>query len=65
VSTNGDQFRHPDKECIARVLRFGKPRYLYFNYETRYTKPWLAAQDKCKYTAVVRAAKDLTLRVDL
>jgi hypothetical protein len=67
VSTNGDQFRHPDKECMARVLRFGKPSYLYFNYETKYTKPWLAraAQDKCKYKAVVRAAKDLTLRIDL
>lgn len=67
VSTNGDQFRHPDKECIACVLRFGKPGYLYFNYETRYTKPWLtrAAQHKCKYKAVVRAAKALTLRVDL
>jgi|SRR5580692_8275625 beta-lactamase superfamily II metal-dependent hydrolase len=67
VSTNGDQFRHPDKECIARVLKFGKPGQLYFNYESKYTKPWLtrAAQKKYVYEAVVRAAKDQTLRVDL
>jgi hypothetical protein len=47
------------------VLKVGKPSYLYFNYESKYTKPWLAAQDKCEYKAVVRPDKDLTLRVDL
>lgn len=67
VSTNGDQFRHPDKECIARVLKFGKPSQLYFNYESKYTKPWLtrAAQKKYGYEAVVRGAKDQTLKADL
>jgi len=67
VSTNGDQFHHPDKECIARVLRVGKPSHLYFNYETKYTKPWLsdAAQKNYHYKAIVRAARDLMLRVDL
>jgi hypothetical protein len=67
VSTNGDQFRHPDKECIARVLRLGKPSHLYFNYQSKYTKPWLtdAAQKKFRYKAVVRGAKELTLKVDL
>jgi hypothetical protein len=67
VSTNGDQFHHPDKECIARVLRFGKPSHLYFNYESKYTKPWLkdAAQKKYRYKAIVRASEDLTLKVDL
>lgn len=67
VSTNGDQFRHPDKECIARVLKFGKPRQLYFNYESKHTKPWLtpAAQKRYGYEAVVRSIKDLSLTVDL
>lgn len=67
VSTNGDQFRHPDKECIARILRVGKPSRLYFNYQTKYTKPWLsdAAQRKYRYKAITRAASDLTLQVDL
>jgi beta-lactamase superfamily II metal-dependent hydrolase len=67
VSTNGDQFRHPDKECIARVLRVGKPSHLYFNYETKYTKLWLtqASQKHFQYTAVARRAKDLTLKVEL
>jgi hypothetical protein len=67
VSTNGDQFCHPDKECIARVLRIGKPGYLYFNYASKYTKPWLsnAAQKKYCYTAVVRGPEELTLKLDL
>jgi hypothetical protein len=67
VSTNGDQFHHPDKECIARVLKFGKPTRLYFNYESKYTKQWLtkATQRKYGYEAVVRFAKDLKLKVDL
>lgn len=67
VSTNGDQFCHPDKECIARVLMFGKPSYLYFNYESKYTKPWLSAatQTKYRYKAVVREPQELTLKLDL
>jgi hypothetical protein len=67
ISTNGDQFRHPDKECMARVLKFGRPSYLYFNYQSKYTKPWLdaAAQNKYRYKAVVRGPEELTLKLDL
>jgi len=67
ISTNGDQFQHPDRECIARILKYGQPECLYFNYESKYTKPWLtkAAESKYGYTAVARDAKALSLNVEL
>jgi hypothetical protein len=35
VSTNGAQFKHPDREAIARVIEHGGPSpTLYFNYDT-------------------------------
>lgn len=67
ISTNGAQFKHPDKECLARILKFGKPDKIYFNYRSKFTSPWIArnAQQKYKYAAVVRPDKDLSLRVEL
>jgi hypothetical protein len=67
VSTNGDQFQHPDEECIARIIRYGKPEKLYFNYETQFTKPWLSAdaQSANGYAAVVRKDADLSLKLAL
>jgi hypothetical protein len=67
ISTNGAQFKHPDKECLARILKFGKPDKIYFNYRSTFTRPWIAknAQQKHKYSAVVRPDKDLSLRVEL
>ena len=67
ISTNGAQFKHPDKECLARILKFGKPDNIYFNYRSTFTRPWIAknAQQKHKYSAVVRPDKDLSLRVEL
>jgi len=41
VSTNGSQFEHPDKEGIARIIKFGgKEKDILFNYETDYTAIW-------------------------
>jgi hypothetical protein len=67
ISTNGDQFEHPDKECIARIIRYGKPERLYFNYRSKFTKPWLTkkAQQKYKYKAFVRPDTDITMAVSL
>jgi hypothetical protein len=67
ISTNGDQFKHPDKECIARILRFGRPERLYFNYRSKFTKPWLSefAQEKYKYTAIARTEQEPSLRLTL
>lgn len=62
ISTNGDRFEHPDKECIARILRYGKPRELWFNYRSKFTKPWLAeaTQETYGYRAVVRDDAELS-----
>lgn len=67
ISTNGDQFKHPDKECIARIIRYGKPKELWFNYRSAFTKPWLtqAAQKKHGYQAKVRPDAALSCVVRL
>ena len=67
ISTNGAQFSHPNKECLARIVRFGKPTAIYFNYASKFTKPWLtaAAQKKYGYKAIVRRNKDLSLSIAL
>jgi beta-lactamase superfamily II metal-dependent hydrolase len=67
ISTNGDQFDHPDKECLAQILKLARPKRLYFNYRTKFTKPWLtkAAQEQFHYQAVVRENDALSLEVPL
>jgi hypothetical protein len=65
VSTNGDQFEHPDAECIALILKHGKPSRLYFNYKSDFNEPWLAknSQSQYAYKAIVRKSSDRSLRV--
>jgi hypothetical protein len=67
ISTNGDKYRHPDRECVARVIRTAHPRQLYFNYQSVYTEPWLeeAAQQEFGYQAIVRPDADPTLSIKL
>lgn len=67
ISTNGDQFKHPDKPCLARILKVAKPEQLWFNYRTRFAQPWLTpqAQKKHGYRAVVRPQSALSLVVTL
>ena len=45
-STNGQQFSHPDRESVARVIKYGRtggnnrdPK-LFFNYKTNFNKIW-------------------------
>ena len=66
-STNGDQFKHPDKPCVARILEYAKPRELLFNYRSRYTAPWLSveAQRKYGYEAVVRPDSEVSLKLEI
>ncbi len=50
VSSNGAQFKHPDKEAMARVIRFGGPEpELIFNYRTEFNQPWDNQQLEKKY----------------
>jgi beta-lactamase superfamily II metal-dependent hydrolase len=40
-STNGDKFKHPDREGVARVIQAaGKDTSLYFNYKTKFNDMW-------------------------
>jgi beta-lactamase superfamily II metal-dependent hydrolase len=44
VSTNGKQFKHPDREAIARVIRHaGGGVKLHFNYRTDFNDMWAAS----------------------
>lgn len=41
ISTNGDHFYHPDRQAVARILRYGGDRKdLYFNYCNRFNEVW-------------------------
>lgn len=43
VSTNGAQFKHPDREAIARVIKHGGASpVIYFNYNTTFNAVWEA-----------------------
>ena len=59
VSTNGAQFKHPDREAVARVIRGGGPGpRIYFNYRTTFTEVWAdpTLQGDFQYEAVYPAA---------
>lgn len=54
ISTNGSTHNHPDKEAVARILRFGgKTKMLHFNYLSPQNKLWNSGdlQKRFKYTA--------------
>lgn len=42
ISTSGAYFKHPTREAIARILRFGgaKKKEIHFNYRSKYTESW-------------------------
>jgi len=67
ISTNGDKFKHPHSACMARIVKIARPKKFYFNYDTRFTKPWISktAQKKFKYMAIVRSKQSLTIEVPL
>jgi hypothetical protein len=40
ISTDSGTFGHPDPEAIARLVRLGGKKSVFFNYDTPYTRPW-------------------------
>jgi beta-lactamase superfamily II metal-dependent hydrolase len=40
ISTSGAYFKHPNRATMARILKFGRPVSLLFNYRSEYTSPW-------------------------
>lgn len=52
ISTNGNYFKHPDQEAMAKLIKFGTTdSTICFNYETDQTKIWKNPnwQQKYKY----------------
>lgn len=65
VSSNGQKFNHPDPEAIARVID-GFPKVtVHFNYESKFTKPWLNAVPKKKFGYKTGVGKDGSLVLEL
>ena len=58
VSTNGDHFCHPDRQAIARLIKYGRPGgvppALVFNYRSPYNEVWAdpGLQKKYEYSTV-------------
>jgi beta-lactamase superfamily II metal-dependent hydrolase len=57
LSTNGNHFCHPDRQAVARLIKYGRrdgqrPK-LYFNYKSRYNEVWSEPelQEKYEYSA--------------
>ena len=68
VSTNGDHFCHPDREAIARIIKYGgKHPVLHFNYRTRYNDVWARPdlQERYGYTTTYRKDEEPSARVAL
>jgi hypothetical protein len=54
VSTNGSHFCHPDRQAIARILKYGGANpALHFNYRSPYNEVWAREdlQGKYRYSA--------------
>jgi len=40
VSTSGAYFEHPDRQAIARIVKYGNAREIIFNYRSKQTEIW-------------------------
>ncbi|SEJ79363.1 Metallo-beta-lactamase superfamily protein [Dyadobacter sp. SG02] len=50
VSSNGKRYKHPDPECIAKLLKNNGPDLgLYFNYKSEFTLKWQDEELKKAY----------------
>ena len=55
ISTNGNHFAHPDREAVARVIKYGGANpQLYFNFRTEFNEVWAREdlQEKYGYSTV-------------
>jgi len=49
ISTNGSYFHHPKAVSLARIIKFGAPKTIAFNYRSKFTNVWDKASLKTKY----------------
>ena len=53
-STNGAKHRHPDREAVARVIKYGgRAPELIFNYRTEFNEVWRDANSMGQYHYIV------------
>jgi len=70
-STNGQQFKHPDQESVARVINFAKSDAdeieLFFNYKSDLNKMWddSGLQSKHNYKAIYPQGIDKGIVIEL
>jgi len=67
-SSNGDHFYHPDRQVVARVIKYGGNQpSLHFNYRSRYTEVWSgpALQEKYGFKTHYPDAAAPGLRISL
>ena len=61
ISTNGAKFKHPDQECIAKLIKNNGPKVkLHFNYETEFTIIWKSPKLQTKYDYTTLYPKNKT-----
>ena len=68
LSSNGDHFCHPDRQAVARIIKYGgKQPTVHFNYRSRYNDVWAGPdlQEKYSYVADFPAADATGLAVSL
>jgi hypothetical protein len=68
VSTNGSYFGHPDREAIARVIKYGGANVeIVFNYLSEQTKAWDAKRlrDEWGYLATYPTCGQGYLAIEL
>ena len=68
ISTNGDHFNHPDRQAIARILKYGGPGVeLHFNFRTPQNEIWARPdlQEKHGYRTVYPGADERGIVVPL
>lgn len=68
VSSDGSTFHHPDREAIARVIKYGgRSPLLCFNYMSEDNQVWFREdlRDKYKYRVVYPQPNEEGLRVEL
>lgn len=50
VSSDGKRYHHPNKECIAKLIKYNGPDlHFYFNYRTIYNEMWSKKELQLKY----------------
>ena len=68
VSTSGSYFKHPDREAIARIVKYGGAQpYIHFNYSSPQNEVWkdLGLQQQYGFVTAYPAAAATSMTLNL